>query len=45
MATMIDVMHYFGYPTAAAFKKDWSQLSDKDKEELKTGIEDGSLTY
>lgn len=47
---MLDVFNYFsdnktnGYKLAA-FKADWSQLTDKDKADLKTGIADGSLNY
>lgn len=29
----------------AQFRADWQALSDKDKEDLKTGIANGSLTY
>ncbi len=45
MATMVDVMRFFGYENAAQFRKDWAQLSDQDKADLKAGIADGSLTY
>ena len=44
-ATMIDVMKFFGYDNAAAFRKDWAALSDASKTQLKQGIGDGSLTY
>lgn len=33
-----------GY-TLSMFNADWKRLSDKDKEDLKTGIGDGTLTY
>ena len=29
----------------AQFKLDWQALSDKDKEDLKSGVENGSLNY
>jgi hypothetical protein len=47
---MLDVFNYFsdnktnGYKLAA-FKADWTKLSDKDKEDLKSGIANGTLTY
>ena len=42
---MISVMKFFGYPNAAAFRADWQKLTENDREQLKTGIENGSLTY
>lgn len=42
---MKDVMKYFGFPSAAAFAKEWKTLTEQDKEDLKRGIGDGSLTY
>ena len=33
-----------GY-SLASFKADWQKLSDKDKDQLKTGVENGTLTY
>lgn len=27
------------------FAKEWRELSDKDKEELRRGVRDGSMTY
>lgn len=43
---MIDVMKYFGYENAAQFRKEWQQLTDKDKEDLKSGLSGArSLTY
>lgn len=29
----------------SAFSKQWRELSDKDKEDLKKGVGDGSMTY
>ena len=29
----------------SAFSKQWRELSDKDKEDLKTGVGNGSMTY
>jgi hypothetical protein len=44
VATVVDVMRFFGMQTAT-FKKQWGELTDKDKADLKQGIGDGSLTY
>lgn len=47
---MLKVFNFFsdnktnGY-TLTQFRKDWEQLSDQDKEDLKTGVENGTLTY
>lgn len=38
-------MRYFGFPSAAAFAKEWKRLTEQDKEDLKKGLADGSLTY
>lgn len=43
--TMLDVKNYFGYSNIAEFKRDWTSLSDEDKDQLKAGIANGSLTY
>lgn len=29
----------------SAFKNEWDALAEKDKEDIRQGIEDGSLTY
>jgi hypothetical protein len=42
---MKEVMHYFGYRSAAAFAVDWKKLSVTDKLQLTEGIKNGSLTY
>lgn len=47
---MLDVYAYFsdnktnGYKLAQ-FKKDWQALSDKDKDDLKKGVQDGTFNY
>lgn len=43
-ATMLDVMRFFDMKPAA-FKAEWSKMTDKDKIQLKVGIGNGSLTY
>lgn len=43
-ATMVDVMKFFEIvPTA--FRKEWQELDAPAKEQLKSGIGDGTLTY
>ena len=39
------VMAFFGYPSASAFMKDWKALSETDKEQIREGLDNGSLTY
>jgi hypothetical protein len=34
-----------GYKGLTAFRKDWEELTPADKDALRTGIADGSLTY
>lgn len=47
---MIDVYNYFsdnktnGYKLAE-FRNDWKALTDQDKHDLKTGIQDGTFDY
>lgn len=43
-ASMVDVMKYFDLKPGE-FRKEWAALSDSDKEDLKRGIGDGTLTY
>lgn len=43
--TLKGIKDYFGYATLPAFSKDWKQLSDKDKEQIKKGLSDGTLNY
>jgi hypothetical protein len=41
---MVQVMRYFQIPIGQ-FKKEWNELTESDKEDLKKGIMDGTLTY
>jgi hypothetical protein len=34
-ATLTDIMRFFGYADHAQFRREWQQLSDPDKEELR----------
>ena len=38
------IMAFFGM-TAKDMVKEWKMLSDKDKQQIREGIENGSLTY
>jgi hypothetical protein len=44
-ATLLAVKDYFGYPSLSAFSKDWKQLSETERTQIRTGIGDGSFTY
>jgi hypothetical protein len=54
-ATIMDVMKFMGKRDANAetgepggikgFQNEWKALSDEDKEQLKQGVGDGTLTY
>ena len=40
-----DIRKFFGIDNVALFRKEWSELSDVDKAQIKDGLTDGSLTY
>ena len=40
-----DIKDYFGYESLSAFSADWRGLDAESREQIKTGIENGSLTY
>ncbi len=40
-----DMRLFFGYKSAAAFAKDWRELTSIDKLQLKQGIGNGSFAY
>lgn len=40
-----DIMAYFGYKSAGEFMRDWKQMTDTDKAQIKAGLSDESLTY
>ncbi len=46
-ATLVDVMHFFGFEKSeiGKFRREWNELSDEEKAQFKKGIGDGSLTY
>lgn len=41
---MVEVMKYFGMKVTE-FRAEWARLTDRDKEQLKRGVADGTLTY
>lgn len=43
-ATLKEIMAFFGM-APSEMTKEWKSLTDKDKEQIKNGIGDGSLTY
>ena len=50
-ATLPEIMNYFGYRDAdgklqvAKFRREWAELSDESKQQIRQGIGNGSLTY
>lgn len=38
------IMAFFGM-TASEMVKEWKRLSEADKEQIKSGIQDGTLSY
>jgi hypothetical protein len=43
--TIKDIKDFFGYSTLSEFSVDWKALSDRDKEQIRGGIDDGSFDY
>jgi hypothetical protein len=43
--TLKDVKEYFGYSTLSEFSQDWKKLSEDERQQIKSGLENGSLTY
>jgi len=43
--TLKKVREFFGYEKLADFARDWRQLTEQDKADIKKGITDGTLTY
>jgi hypothetical protein len=36
---------FFGYKNLAMFRAAWEKLTETDKDQLRSGIENGTLTY
>lgn len=43
--TLNEIREFFGIENAAAFRKEWMELSPESRAQIKTGIENGTLTY
>jgi hypothetical protein len=43
-ATLKETMAYFGI-SIGQFGKEWKELTDEDKAQIKAGIGDGTFTY
>ena len=39
------IKEFFGYKSLGEFATDWKLLTKEDQEQLKAGIEDGTLSY
>lgn len=44
-ATLVEIMKFFGIDNAAAFRKEWVAMTPQDKEDISSGIGNGTLTY
>jgi hypothetical protein len=44
-ATIKQVMAFFGESVVAKFTREWKDMTDADKNQIKGGIGDGTLTY
>jgi hypothetical protein len=40
-----DLKEFFGYAKLADFSREWKELTDDDREQLRTGIADGTFNY
>lgn len=45
LATLADVKNFFEIKGLTAFRKEWEQLSEKDQNDLRVGIGNGTLDY
>lgn len=43
--TLKDISKFFGYTSLSEFAKDWKQLDDRSKDQIKGGIQDGTFDY
>jgi hypothetical protein len=39
------IKEFFGYEKLTDFGKDWRELSAEDKQQIRSGIENGTFTY
>lgn len=45
--TLLDIKNYFRKDgdTLSGFRNEWQALTEEDKEQIKSGFENGSMTY
>lgn len=43
--TLKAIKDFFGYEKLSDFSADWKEVPVKDRDEIKAGLSDGSLTY
>jgi len=43
--TLKDLKEFFGYTKLTDFSRDWKQLSETDREQIRKGVEDGTFNY
>jgi hypothetical protein len=39
------IMEFFGYKKLTEFSKDWKALDERSREQLRTGLADGTFDY
>lgn len=44
-ATVKEIKEFFGFTSVAQMNAEWKQLTDKDKEQIREGIGNGTFTY
>lgn len=44
-ASIVQVKDFFGYDNIGEFRKQWNELTEQDKAQIREGIGNGSLTY
>lgn len=45
MITLKDIKEFFGFTSLSEFSAEWKPLSEKDREDIKSGIDNGTFTY
>lgn len=45
IASLTQTAEALGYDNLAQFRKDWTKLTPEDKDQLRAGIGNGSMTY
>jgi hypothetical protein len=42
---VLKVKEFFGFESMAQFRKEWQELTEDDKLQLREGLRNGTLTY